>query len=133
MLFAVALSVVALVGAFLVCLGIAALLAPALARSFLSGFATTPTKHYMEMALRLLAGTALLVTASRMPFPLPFRVFGWVLVLTTLVLSVIPWRWHSRFAQRSVPQALRFLPFVAIASIAAGVALLVSALRAGAA
>jgi hypothetical protein len=93
-LFNMALCVVVLVGLFLAGLAVATLLKPALARSFLSGFAATASRHYMELAVRLAAGAALLITASRMPFPLPFLVFGWVLVVSTLALSAIPWRWH---------------------------------------
>ena len=127
MLFAVAHAIVVAFGIFLVGLALAALLTPARARGFLSGFATTPNKHYLEMAVRLVVGAAVLATASRMPFPLPFMVFGWVLVLSTLVLSLMPWRWHNRFAQRAVPQALKYLPLIAIASFATGVAVLASA------
>jgi len=40
------------------------------------------------------------------------------------VLAVIPWRVHQRFAAWSVPQATQYLPLIALASIAGGLALL---------
>jgi len=128
MLATVALGVVALLGLFLVALAVAALLRPAVASSFLLGLAGTARTHYLELGIRLVAGAALVIAAGRMPFPTPILVFGWVLVLTTLVLSVMPWRWHQRFAKRSVPKALRYLPFIGICSLVAGVAILASAI-----
>jgi hypothetical protein len=56
-----------------------------------------------------------------------------VLVATTLVLAVLPFRWHQRFAQRSVPQALRFLPLLGLASALLGGGLMWAALAGGAA
>jgi uncharacterized protein YjeT (DUF2065 family) len=128
-----ALLVVGLVGLFLVGLGTAALLKPVLAKSFLSGFVRTAGRHYLEMAIRLAAGIAFLRSAPHMPFPMPFLVFGWVLVLSTLVLSLIPWRWHQRFAQRSVPQAIAYLPVIGLVSLAVGLAILASTFSASAA
>ncbi len=128
MLSTVALGVVALLGLFLVGFAVAALLAPPVASRFLLRFAGTARLHYLELVVRLVAGAALVTAAGRMPFPMPILVFGWVVVLTTLVLSVIPWRWHQRFAKRSVPMALRYLPYIGICSLVAGVAILTGAI-----
>jgi uncharacterized protein YjeT (DUF2065 family) len=128
-----ALFIVGLAGLFLAGLGTAALLKPALARNFLSGFVGTAGRHYLEMAVRLAAGISFLHSTPNMPFLLPFLVFGWVLVLSTLVLSLIPWQWHQRFAQRTVPQAMRYLPVIGLFSLAAGLAILASTIAASAA
>jgi uncharacterized protein YjeT (DUF2065 family) len=120
----VAVLVILATGAFLCALGGAALFAPERARRFLLGFATTSVKHALEMALRLIVGVALLTHAAQMPFELAFRIAGWVLLVTTLLLALVPWRWHQRFARASVPQALRFLPLLGFASLALGALLL---------
>ena len=115
-----AMLVILATGAFLCVLGGAAWFAPERARRFLLGFATTPAKHALEMVLRLIVGIALLAHAAQMPFELAFRIAGWVLLVTTLLLALVPWRWHQRFARASVPQALKFLPLLGFASVAMG-------------
>lgn len=111
-------AVVLLAGAFLAALGLACLAWPARARRFLLGFASSLALHYLELGIRLVVGGALLVAAPSMAFPRVFTVAGAVLVVTTVVLALVPWPWHRRFAQRSVPAALRFLPLLGLASLA---------------
>jgi hypothetical protein len=83
------------------------------------------------MAIRLAVGAALLVHAARMPWPVLFAATGWLLVGTTVLLLAIPWRWHRRIAERSVPRALHYLPLIGFAAVAMGAGLLV-AIAAGA-
>lgn len=115
---------VTLTGLYLVALGGAALVRPALAKRFLGGFASSAATHFAELTLRVVAGAALISAAPRMAASLPVCAFGWALVVTSLGLALIPWRTHQRFAAWSVPRAMRQLPFIGVASIAAGCALL---------
>lgn len=125
----VALSIVAAAGLFLLVLGTASLFAPSVAGRFLFGFAGSPAKHYAELAVRLLVGGALLVAAPGLPFAGAFTLFGWVLLATTAGLLLIPWRWHHRFAQRTVPKALRFLPLIGVSSVVLGGSMLWAVFR----
>ena len=97
-----------------------ALAAPARARRFLLGFASSPVLHYAELAIRCVVGAGFVHRAPNMRFPLVFTVAGSVLLLTTAGLVLVPWRWHRRFAERSVPAALRFLPLLGVASLLLG-------------
>jgi hypothetical protein len=119
-----ALAVVGLTGLFLLGLGATALLAPAHARRFLLGFAGTPGKHCLELALRVAIGAAFVLAAPRLPMAGGFTGFGWVLIGTSLALAFVPWRWHNAFAQRNVPQALRFLPLLGVVSVGVGLGVL---------
>lgn len=110
-------ALVLLAGVFLACLGLACLVAPAQARRFLLGFASSLALHYLELAIRLVVGGAFLVAAPAMAFPRIFTAAGAVLVVTTIALALVPWPWHRRFAQRTVPAALRFLPLLGLASL----------------
>jgi uncharacterized protein YjeT (DUF2065 family) len=76
--------------------------------------------HVLELVICLAAGAAFLGYASRMQFTGAFHLLGLVLIMTTLGLAVLPWRWHRRFAQLSVPVANPYLPLIGIVSIAAG-------------
>lgn len=65
------------------------------------------------------------------PYSLESRVFillGWVLVASSVVLAVLPWRWHARFAQQSVPAATRWPALIGTASAAMAVLLAWAAL-----
>ncbi|MFP7723644.1 hypothetical protein [Lysobacter sp. A3-1-A15] len=116
----VSLAVVAMAGLFFVALGALSLLAPSAARRFLLGFASSPRKHYLELAVRLVVGAAFLLAAPRTALPTALSVFGGIMLATTAGLLLVPWRWHHRFARRAVPEALRFLPLLGAASAVLG-------------
>ncbi len=82
---------------------------PSLAERFLNAFARSARAHYVEQAVRLVVGGSLILFASEMWQPDLFRLFGWIIVTTTLGLLCVPWRWHRRFAQRVVPTTIRHL------------------------
>ena len=120
MLASAALVIVVLAGLFLIALGAAALFKPGVATAFLLGFASTPTRHYAELAVRFIIGVALVIHAGTSAAPVAFKSFGAVLILTTACMAFLPWRTHRAFASGSVPQALRYLPLVGAASMAGG-------------
>ena len=116
MLLAIAKAVLLVVALFFLVLGLLALARPSAAKRFLLGFATSASKHYVELSLRLLAGGAMLAAAPHSAQAMGLTVFGWLLIGTTLVMALVPWRTHRQFAQASVPQALRFLPMIGVSS-----------------
>lgn len=124
-------ALVALAALYLLGLGAAALVAPARATRFLSGFAGSARAHYLEMSIRLVVGGALVAHAPEMLLPAFFTAFGWVLVITTAGLLATPWRWHQRFAQRTVPRLTRRLWLVALVSLALGAFMLAAVLAPG--
>ncbi len=115
-----ALALVLLAGLYLVGLGVAVLARPAAASRFLLGFAGSGPLHYLELLVRIGVGLAFLHRAPAMLLPAVFSAFGWVLVITSAALLLVPWQWHRRFAERAVPQALRFLPLIGICSLLLG-------------
>lgn len=121
------LALMAGTGIFLAVLGGVSLVAPPHAKRFLLGFAGSPSKHYAELAVRILVGGAFLMAAPLTPWRVAVSVFAWVLLGTTAVLLLVPWHWHHRFARRAVPEALRFLPLIGVASLALGAIILAAA------
>jgi uncharacterized protein YjeT (DUF2065 family) len=111
---------VLLTGLYLVGLAAGLLLSPVRATRFLGGFASSAFTHYLELLLRLIAGGAFLLYAPQMLFSGLFVAFGWIVVLTTVGLFAVPWRWHRRFAQWGVPHATRNSRLVGIASFVLG-------------
>jgi uncharacterized protein YjeT (DUF2065 family) len=113
-------SVVLLFAIYLLWFGALAVAAPSRASRYLQGFASSMRLHVLELLVRLVVGVAFVGYASHMQFGGAFHAFGVVLVFTTLGLALLPWRWHQRIAQTSVPAAVRYLPMIGIVSIAAG-------------
>jgi hypothetical protein len=120
LLTALVLAGVIVVALFLLALGTAALLVPAQANRFLPGFASSPSVHFTEMFLRLVAGAALVHYAPNMHFTSAFQLFGWVLLGTTACLLFVPWQWHRRFAQLAVPRATRYIALIGLVSLTLG-------------
>lgn len=117
-----------LVGTYLVSLGAVALVAPAHASKFLLGFAGSARLHYIELGLRAVSGAAFVLHAPQMRFAEAFGVFGWVLLVTTVGLATVPWRWHRAFAERTVPYATRYVALIGFGSLVFGAFILASAL-----
>ncbi len=120
----VATFVVALAAFYLLALGVTAAVRPASAKRFLEAHASTARLHFIELALRLVIGVALILAAPHMREGTLVVVCGCILVVSTLVLAVTPWQVHHRFAAWAVPMATRTMPLVAAGAIAGGVALL---------
>ena len=85
--------------------------------------------NLMEQGLRILAGAAFIMHASASKLPLLFQVAGWMIVASSLMILVLPMKWHGAFGfwwhKRLTPLILRLLsPLPA----AAGAGLLYAAL-----
>jgi len=123
-----AFAAVILSGVYMTALGGCAWLSPLRVRRFLLGHASTPFLHWLEMSLRVVIGVAFVIHAPAMRYAQAFTGLGWLILGTTAVLMLVPWRWHLEFAKRSVPQALRFLPLIGVAALLMGGFVLVAAL-----
>lgn len=124
-----ALTAVVFAGLYFIALAVVSLLMPVRANGFLLGFADSALKHYAELFVRLAVGSALILYAPRMLFSDAFELFGWVLLVTTACLLLIPWRWHHRFAQQAVPRATRHITLIGLASLALGGLILAAVVR----
>lgn len=120
MLLVVARAIVVAVAIYFLVLGTIALVRPKSARAFLLGFADTSFKHYAELAARLIVGGAMLLVVRDSPYPTALAAFGWILVVSTAFMALMPWRLHHRFAQSTVPMALRYLPLIGVSSLIMG-------------
>lgn len=114
------LTVVVLAGLYLIALAAVSLVLPARASRFLLGFADSALKHYTEILLRVVVGAALILHAPRMLLSDAFTLVGWLLLVTTACLLLVPWRWHHRFAQRVVPRAIRHTTLIGLVSLVLG-------------
>jgi len=121
-------AVVVASGVWLVALAGWIAIAPDRAARFLDSFAGSVRAHVMEQILRLIAGAAMVVYAPETRFQDAFRVFGWIIVVTSVVLLVLPWRWHRRFARWAVPIAIRHIRLLGLGALLLGAAILAATL-----
>ena len=123
--------VVVLSGLYFLGLATASFLAPDHATRFLLGFAVSARAHYTELLLRFVVGFSLVHYATQMHFTRAFSLFGWVLVATTGILFLVPWRWHHRFGPQVVPPVTRHIKLLGAASLVLGSVILYAVSRGG--
>jgi len=97
---------------------------PALAERFFMSFASSARAHYVEQACRLLFGMSLVALSAAMWQTTVFRVIGWAIVISSLALLLMPWRWHRRFGKRVLPSVVRHMKLYAVGVFAFGCLLL---------
>jgi hypothetical protein len=82
-----------------------------------------------EQGLRIVAGAALVVRAPASKLPLAFEVAGWLLVAVSVLILVLPVRWHGAYGRwwlgRLTAPAIRVLSPV---PVLAGAGLIYAAL-----
>ena len=123
-----ALAIVLLAALFLLGLAALSFFAPSSAVRFLDGFANSARVHYLEMLVRLTVGFAFVARAPRMLYPNAFLLFGWALVVSTVILLLLPWRWHQRFGQKFVPPVIRHVWLFGLVSLPLGGVIVFAAL-----
>jgi hypothetical protein len=128
----IATCIVVVAGLYLIALSVVALVKPASARKFLLGFAQTAAAHYVEMAVRIVVGIALVIASPRMLYAQFFFWFGVVLLVSSAILVCLPWTWHRSMGERVLPGFVRILTVVSAVSFLLG-GLLIVATVAGAA
>jgi len=105
---------------------------PAVAERFLRLFASSARAHYVEQAFRLLIGASLVVLSPAMWQASTFRLIGWAIVVTSVGLILIPWRWHQRFGKGVMPLVIGRMRLFAVGLFAFGAVLLYGVFSSGA-
>jgi len=111
---------------FLIGLAIAIVIKPKRAEQFLSSYASSARAHYTEQIARLIVGIAFIVLAPYMWYSNLFNLFGWILIVTTIGLLLIPWQWHHKFGEWVIPLTLRYMNFYAFGAFLLGALILCS-------
>jgi hypothetical protein len=103
--------------AYLLVVGLMALLRPALAGRFLDGFAASQRANAAEAALRLVAGLGLMGASPAMKFSMAFFWFGALLAATALPMMFLHGL-HRRYAGWAIPFAKRILGMYGVMALA---------------
>jgi len=97
---------------------------PATAERFFRGFASSARTHFAEQTFRVVFGGSLMIYSSAMWQSVAFRIIGWLLVVSSVVLMLLPWQWHHRFGQKIMPRFIQLMWLYAIGSFAFGTIIL---------
>ncbi len=93
--------VVILFGIFIIFIGFVMLINPTRARNTLRKAGSTNFINYTEITLRLIPAMALILCSELSKFPLAFKIFGWIMLITSLILYVVPRKVHHKFSMKS--------------------------------
>lgn len=86
-------------GLWMIGLGVFMAVAPRRALAALAAMGGTARVHFGEMAIRILAGGALMIASGGSRFPQALWVIGAFLIVSAVVLMLLPRRWHSAYSR----------------------------------
>lgn len=93
--------IIILFGVFIIFVGLLMLFAPKKARAILRKAGSNNFINYAEITLRLIPAIAMILYADFSKIPLAFKIFGGIMVLTSLILYLIPRKTHHSFSMKS--------------------------------
>lgn len=88
-------------GLFFILVGIMMLLKPKKVREILRKAGSTNFINYTEITLRMIPALALILSADVSKHPEVFKIFGWFMLLTSLVLYFVPRQLHHNFSNKA--------------------------------
>lgn len=103
------------------------LFSPNKARATLRKAGSTNFINYAEITIRMIPATALIIYADLSKFSEVFKVFGWFMLITSLVLYFVPKQLHHNFSNKAadILKPLYF-QFIAPFSFIIGIVILYS-------
>ncbi|WP_047416081.1 hypothetical protein [Cellulophaga sp. Hel_I_12] len=101
MIIEIAQWIVLFFGLFIIFIGCIMLIHPKKARSILRKAGSTNFINYAEITIRLLPAIALIICSEFSKFPAAFKVFGGIMLITSLVLYFVPRKIHHQFSLKS--------------------------------
>lgn len=93
------------------------LFAPAKAREILMKAGSTNLINYTEITLRLIPAIGLILYADYSLYPYVFKILGWFMLGTSLILYVVPRKLHHNYSLKSA-EILKPLYFQVLSPLA---------------
>ncbi|MCB0457239.1 MAG: hypothetical protein R2776_09995 [Flavobacteriaceae bacterium] len=101
MMIEIAKWIVIIFGLFIIFSGFLMLFYPNKAREILRKAGSTNFINYAEITIRLIPAIALIICSGFSKFPYTFLIFGWIMLITSLVLYFVPRKAHHHFSMKS--------------------------------
>lgn len=120
-------SIVFAFGLFLIYSGFLMFFNPERARAIIGKAGSTIVINYGELIIRLLLGISFVISAKSNAYELYFRVFGYFLIISAVILMLTPIKTHHKFSTKAA-ETLRpiYLRICAPFSIAFGILILMA-------
>lgn len=93
--------IVTLFGVFIIFAGLLMLFRPRLSRDILRKFASTNLINYTEITIRLVVGVSLILVSDLCKSPIAFKLLGWFMSITAIILFIVPRNLHHKFSTKS--------------------------------
>ena len=90
--------IIILFGIFFISVGLIMLFAPKKARQILRKAGSTNFINYAEITIRMIPATGLILYSDFSKFPDYFKIFGWFMLITSLVLYFVPRQIHHNYS-----------------------------------
>lgn len=87
-------------GIFFIYVGGIMLFKPKIARETLRKAGSTNFINYAELTLRMIPATAFIIFSDDSKYPEFFKLFGWFMLITSLVLYFVPRKLHHNFSNK---------------------------------
>jgi uncharacterized membrane protein YfcA len=101
MIIEIAKWIVIMFGVFILFVGFLMLFAPKKARATLRKAGSTNFINYSEITIRLIPAVALILYSDFSKFPEAYKIFGWIMLITSLILYLLPRKIHHKFSMKS--------------------------------
>lgn len=88
-------------GMFFICVGGVMLIKPKMAREILRKAGSTNFINYAEITIRLIPAIALVLYSDYSKYPEFFKIFGWIMIITSFVLYFVPRQLHHNFSNKA--------------------------------
>lgn len=89
-----------LFGLFFIGVGLLMLIKPKTARATLRKAGSTNLINYGEITIRIIPAIALIIISGLSKYPVIFKLFGWFMLLTSIVLYFVPKKLHHDFSNK---------------------------------
>lgn len=83
---------------FIIGAGFLMLLNPQQAREIIKKAGSTPLINYGELIIRMIPAAGLVLYADLSKFPEFFKLLGWFMLATSLILLLVPRKYHHAYA-----------------------------------
>lgn len=98
---AIAKWTVILFGLYLIGVGFLMLFNPIKAREILRKAGSTNFINYAEITMRMIPAIGMVIYADYSKYPMIFKVLGWFMIGTSMVLYFVPRKLHHGYSQKS--------------------------------
>ncbi len=94
-------GLVAIFGIYLILAGLIMLFKPEKARSILRKAGSTNLINYAELSLRMVPAVGLILSAEYSKFELFFKLLGWFMFISSIIIMIIPRQMHHQYSIKS--------------------------------